>query len=251
MSCYAISSITHEYVYANEPHLFGRQDLVCPSCGCAMSYVSPQSNARAAHFRGKHFPGCDIGTASSKDVDPYNYSLAGNSVQGLLDRLLKDGVKKPSSENGSSASHGSSTGVVHNKTIKTIRQLFDFCVSVDPKTCLPDGTLVQDIYCGPSTQKGYSQNVFGLHLMYAQYSGSTKNDPALFFGFPSLAEQQLCIAVKSEIPGLLDQIEEQFSKGDYGLIFGVFNRKRCFVTSPTQVVPIKSGRKTNHVAKIR
>ncbi len=251
MSYYAESSATGKRIYANEPYLFGRKDLVCPSCGCAMCYVSPVSNARAAHFRGSHLPGCDIGTASSKDVDPYNYSLAGNSVQGLFDRLLKDGVKKPSSENGQSVSNGSSTGVVHNKTIKTVRQLFNFCVSVDPETCLPDGTKVRAMYCGPSTKDTHQYGVYGLHLMYAQYSGSTTHNPAVFFGFPSLAEQKLCIAVKSENEELLRQISEQFSKGDYGLIFGVFDHKRCFVSSLTQVVPIKSGRKINHVAKIR
>lgn len=251
MSYYAESSATGKRIYANEPYLFGRKDLVCPSCGCAMCYVSPVSNARAAHFRGAHLPDCDIGTASSKDVDPYNYSLAGNSVQGLLDRLLKDGVKNTVPGNNKTSSHESSTGTVHNSTIKTVRQLFNFCASVDPETCLPDGTKVKDIYCGLRTAHIYKDFVKGLHLMYAQYNGATADFSALFFCFPSYNEKRLTIAVYADSTELLRQIAAQFSKGDYGLIFASFDHQHCYVSSLTQIVPIKSNRKKNHIAYIR
>ena len=80
MSFYALCETTGKTVYTDEPHLFGRKNLICPSCKCTMHYRSVSSNGRTVHFCGKHEPWCTISTAKKENPDKYSYVLPENSI---------------------------------------------------------------------------------------------------------------------------------------------------------------------------
>lgn len=242
MSFYAITA-TNKHVHANDSYLFGDEDLFCPSCGCKMHYVSAVSNKRAAHFSGKHFSGCDIGSASSDNVDPYHYEFPEDSVQGILDLVISQGVKQPSSNGSTGSKHGAPTGTERKGTINTIRKLYNFCASADPDTILPDGNRVGDVYLGKQAAVNYGEGkknyVNGLRLMRAQYNGTNDDGTVLFFHYPSKANAALKIAVKSDNKDVLPAVQCTLGWNCYVLIFAVFENRHCDIESPAQVVPIK------------
>lgn len=248
MSFYA-STANNKYVNAEDFRPFEREELFCPSCGCKMHYVSAVSNRRAAHFSGKHFPECDIGSASSDNVDPYHYELPENSIQGLFDLILRQGVKQPSPKESTNSKHGAPTGMEHKGTINTIRKLYNFCASADPDTILPDGKRVGDIYFGKRAADEYKKNekkredngIRGLHLMYAQYNGHN-DEGTLFFHCPSKANAILRIAVKSNDKNMLSTVHRSLGRDCYALIFADFKHKHCDIESPAQIVPIKKAK---------
>lgn len=246
MSFYTVTA-DKKPVHATDSYLFEDEDLFCPSCGCKMHYVSAVSNRRAAHFSGKHLSGCDIGIADSSCVDPYHYKFPEDSVQGILDLVIRQGVKQPSSNGSANSKHGVPAGTERKGTINTIRQLFNFCVSVDPSTVLPDGNRVKDIYCGRSTTFLYKKFVSRPHLMYAQYNGHTADYSALFFCYPSIEEvgkqNGFTIAVRSVRVGTLKTAGGTLSIGDYALILADFKGKHCDIESPAQVVPVKKAKR--------
>lgn len=244
MSYYAFYTTTNMIIRADEPHLFGRQDLICPSCKCIMHYRSVSSNGHAAHFYGTdHADWCDIGVARKYSTDRYDYSMPGNSIQDIFDLVLRQGVKQPALEKSATTKQKNSSGEEHRKTIHTIRQLFAFCAFSDPRDILPDGKRVMDIYCGASTTFLYNSFVNGLHLMYAQYNGRTRDGSALFFRYPSLEDSQLAIALRAEEQSVLTDISSKLAIGDFALILAEFSHLHCDVLSTAQVVPVKKAKK--------
>lgn len=244
MSFYALCETTGKTVHADEPHLFGRKDLICPSYKHTMFYRSVSSNGHAAHFYSTdHAEWCDIDAATGCNEERYDYSLPGNSIQGVLELVSRQGVKKPSAHKTVAAKPRRSSGNKHQKIIRTIRQLFAFCELSDPKDVLPDGKRVMDIYCGANTAFLYVSYVNGPHLMYAQYNGKAKDGFALFFRYPSKAETQLTIALRAKEKAVLDDIASRLTIGDFALILAEFSSLHCCVCSAAQVVPFKRAQK--------
>lgn len=242
MSYYAFCTTTNLVVHADEPHLFGRQDLICPSCKCVMHYRSVSSNGRAAHFCGKHNDGCKLAAAKKEQTDQYDYVLPKNSIQGVLDIVVSQGVKKPAagSHTHTNVSHNTSSRKERKRRIDTIRKLYNFFESADPNMILPEGVRVADVYCCEKTASNYPGSINGMHLMRAQYNGSDPGTTALFFAFPSLENKQFCIAVWSNEKKILEAVKDTIKKGDYVLIFATFAHKHCTIESEAQVVPIKA-----------
>lgn len=240
MSYYAFCTTTNAIVHADEPHLFGRQDLICPSCKCTMHYRSVSSNGRAAHFCGKHNPGCNIGAPKKEQTDQYDYFLPKNSIQGVFDIVVDQGVKKPSAgaHTHTNGTHGNSSGKERKRRIDTIRKLYNFFESADPNMVLPEGKRVADVYCCEKTASNYPGAVNGMHLMRAQYNGAKSDFSALFFHYPSKDKKQFAVAVMATDKELLRLVDNRIKKGDYALIFAVFSNRHCHIDSDAQVVPI-------------
>ena len=207
-----------------------------------MRYRSVSSNGRAAHFCGKHEPWCTISTTKKENPDQYSYVLPENSIQGVFDIVVSQGVKRPHTKPHASAAHSSSSssGKDRKRRIDTIRKLYKLVESADPDMILPDGHRVADVYCCERTADNYPSHVDGLHLMRAQYNGANSDTTALFFAFPSLGNKRFCIAVWSKEKEILEAVKNTIKKGDYVLIFASFSHKHCIIESEAQVVPIQA-----------
>ena len=209
------------------------------------------SNLKAAHFAGKHEPGCDEIPENHRPKERIDdFQLKAGDLNDLLAKIISDGVKERGDNNPLTSSFGVTASAISFHTdspkkfnilnVKSIRYLYRLFKNESFNKILYDNVRICDIYCGPSTKHIYTKYVTGLHLVHAQYNWCNDDKRTLYFRFPTIDNTQIKIYAHINDIDLYMTLS-LLLKNHYRkptLIFAVFDGADCNIESPTQVVPL-------------
>lgn len=230
-----------------------QSSFYCPylTCGCRMGFKSFNSNQRKDHFfklpSSNHSSDCYFATYYKTKSDSHNIDFKTDnfSPENLLNNLFTD--NKNSHTNGNVNENESSSNHLKPKKqltqqIKTLRQLYNFCVLNAPDKKIKDYLRVVSMFAGYSTSYVYTTYISGIKLVECKFNNEyNETDRSLHFTYPiQKSDNMLDITTYFKDQNLFDEMKKKLWDFDgVVIIYAEWDNQVCTIQSKKQIVVLK------------
>lgn len=235
-------------------------DFFCPTdgCNCIYHYRAYESNRKKAHFfklpSSSHSPNCTVQYGENSGGGMDHFDAQDSSVDDVLSSVTTPSKNNPRKKIRT-PSHQHSKSDDTPKKIRTLRQLYNFCIQNDINTIIGNRQ-IRDFFVGQKTAFLYTKYCSGIALVEARFhSYHDKNkqiaddDNRLFFTYPFNVDKNAPYAFKVTV----HIADEALYKAKRNELFDLYYKKHainpvlilsewqhsnCQVTVSKQILPL-------------
>lgn len=168
-------------------------DFFCPTDGynCIYHYRAYESNRKKAHFfklpSSTHSPNCTVQYGESIGGGISHFDAQNSNIDDILSSVTTPSKNNPKTKHSTQIQHHSKSDDTPKK-IRTLRQLYNFCIQNDVNTMIGDKR-IRDFFVGQKTAFLYTKYCSGIALVEARFHSyhdkkHMNDDNHLVFTYP-------------------------------------------------------------------